>query len=149
MRGSTQDPLLIDTNLLVYAFRPERPEHPDARAWLVEALHGPRPVGMASSALAGFVRVVTHRRIFGDPAGIDETLDFVRALRGAPSALAIEPGDGYPALFDGLCRSLALGGDEIPDAHLAALAMEHGAELATHDRGFDRFPGLRLVDPLV
>lgn len=148
MRGSSQDPLLIDTNLLVYAFRPERPEHPLTRDWLVELMRGPRPIALTSSALAGFVRVVTHRRIFGDPAGAVESLDFVRALREAPPAIAVEPGDRYPALFDGLCRSLDLQGDETPDAHLAALAMEHGAELATHDRGFDRFPGLRVLDPL-
>ena len=140
--------LLVDANLLVYAFRPERPEHDAARAWLTARLDGPRPLGLASSALAGFVRVVTHPRIFADPAGIDESLSFLRVLRRAPSALPIEPGAGYPALFDGLCRMLDLFGNAIPDAHLAALAIEHDAELATHDRGFDRFPGLRVVDPL-
>jgi toxin-antitoxin system PIN domain toxin len=141
-------PLLLDTNLLVYAFRPERPEHRVTRAWLLGLIGESRTIGLASSALVGFVRIVTHRRVFGDPAGIDETLDFVRALRAAPNAQALEPGRGHPELFERLCRSLALSGDDIPDAHLAALAIEHGAELATHDRGFGRFSGLRTLDPL-
>jgi toxin-antitoxin system PIN domain toxin len=148
LTAARPEPVLIDTNLLVYAFRPERPEHRATRAWLLELTRGSRPIGLASSALAGFVRVVTHRRIFGDPAGIDEAFGFVRALRAAPNAQPLEAGDGYPRLFERLCRSLDLSGDEIPDAHLAALAIEHAAALATHDHGFDRFPGLRVVDPL-
>ncbi|KAA0268104.1 MAG: PIN domain-containing protein [Acidobacteria bacterium] len=148
MTAPRDQPLLVDTNLLVYAFRPERPEHAATRAWLAEALRGPRPTALTSSALAAFVRIVTHRRIFGDPAGIDEALGFIAVLRGAPAVRAIEPGDGYPSLFDRICSSLHLRGDEIPDAHLAALAIEHDADLATHDRGFERFPGLRVVDPL-
>jgi toxin-antitoxin system PIN domain toxin len=148
LRARRARAVLVDTNLLVYAFRPEQPEHPVTRAWLTGLLNGSERVGLTSSALTGFVRVVTHRRIFGDPAGIDEALGFVSTLRAAPSSTAIEPGTTYPDLFDGLCRSLDLHDDEIPDAHLAALAIEHEAVLATHDRGFGRFSGLRTLDPL-
>jgi toxin-antitoxin system PIN domain toxin len=148
LRGGREDPVLVDTNLLAYAFRPEQPEHRVARAWLTGLLNGSGRIGLTSSALTGFVRVVTHRRVFGDPAGIAEALSFVSTLRASPSSTEIEAGAAYPDLFDGLCRSLDLHGDEIPDAHLAALAIEQDVVLATHDRGFDRFPGLRTLDPL-
>ena len=111
-------------------------------------LSGSERIGLTSSTLAGFVRIVTHRRVFGDPAGIDEALSFVSTLRASPNSSEIEAGATYPDLFDGLCRSLSLHGDEIPDAHLAAIAIEHDAVLATHDRGFSRFSGLRTLDPL-
>ena len=148
MRARRTQPILVDTNLLVYAFRPEQPEHRVARAWLAGLLSGSERIGLTSSTLAGFVRIVTHRRVFGDPAGIDEALSFVSTLRASPNSSEIEAGATYPDLFDGLCRSLSLHGDEIPDAHLAALAIEHDAVLATHDRGFSRFSGLRTLDPL-
>jgi toxin-antitoxin system PIN domain toxin len=148
LRARREGPVLVDTNLLVYAFRPEQPEHRVARSWLAGLLGGSERIGLTSSTLAGFARIVTHRRIFGDPAGIDEALSFVSTLRASPNSSEIEPGAAYPGLFDGLCRSLSLRGDDIPDAHLAAIAIEHDAVLATHDRGFGRFSGLRTLDPL-
>jgi toxin-antitoxin system PIN domain toxin len=148
LSGQRTQPFLVDTNLLVYAFRPEQPEHRVARSWLAGLLGGSERIGLTSSTLAGFVRIVTHRRVFRDPAGIDEALGFVSTLRAAPSSSELEPGATYPDIFDGLCRSLSLRGDDIPDAHLAAIAIEHDAVLATHDRGFGRFSGLRTLDPL-
>jgi toxin-antitoxin system PIN domain toxin len=139
---------LLDTNVLIYAFSVQRPEHRETRDWL-ESLAGlPGGLALASSAVTGFLRIVTNRRIFDDPATIGESLDFVDGLRVTPGARSIEPGAEHSDLFAGLCRSLDLRGDDVPDAHLAALAIEHGAVLATHDRGFDRFPGLRTFDPL-
>ena len=140
--------ILLDTNLMVFAFRPELPEHERTRRWMGEALAGSEELALTSLAATGFLRIVTNRRIFGDPAGTRESLGFLRELRRSPTVRSIEPAKRHRHLFEGLCTSLDLQGDDIPDAHLAALAIEHDAGLATHDRGFDRFPGLRTFDPL-
>jgi uncharacterized protein len=138
---------LIDTNLLIYAFRPDRPEHDAARSWLLEQLTNGR-VALTRSAVLGFLRVVTHPRVFEHPSSIGEALDFVSAMEDEPGCDSIEPGGGHQSLFEGFCRTLGLQGNEIPDAHLAAVAVEHGSVLATHDRGFECFAGLRTFDPL-
>lgn len=146
--NSTDRVVLPDVNLLVYAFRSDTAQHAPAREWLDSGLGGPSPVGLCSAALTGFVRVVTHPRIFAAPSTVETALEFVDALRSSPVALPAEAGRGYPRIFEELCRVTGAAGNQIPDVHLAAIAIEHGAELASHDRGFTRFPGLRHSDPL-
>lgn len=140
--------LLPDANLLVYAFREDCPEHRAAHDWLMAALDGPAPIALTSAALVGFVRVVTHPQVFRPPSAVDLALEFVAALWASPTALPVEPGARHPELFAELCRLTNAAGNDVPDAHLAAMAIESGAELASHDRGFGRFPGLRFTDPL-
>lgn len=140
---------LPDTNILVYAFREDRAEHEASRRWLSRALDGPAPLALTSVALSGFVRVVTHPQVFSPPSSVDAALDFVDALWDSDLAHAVEPGPRYRATFAELCRITRAAGNDVPDAHLAAIAIESGAELISHDRGFVRFPGLRWVDPLV
>lgn len=139
---------LPDTNILVYAFRDDRPEHQAAHDWLSGVLDGPAPVALTSAALSGFVRIVTHPSIFSPPSRIDRALDFVDALLEADVTLPVEPGTSYPRMFTDLCLVTHAAGNAVPDVHIAALAIESGAELASHDRGFARFPGLRWVDPI-
>jgi len=140
--------LLVDTNLLIYAFRPESPEHPVARDWLTRILIQGGRLLLTSAALVSFARLATSSRIVRRPVGVDEVLAFIDSLRSGPGTERAEPGPGYAEIFARICSEGELRGNDIPDAHLAALAIEHGVELATHDRGFDRFPGLRVVDPL-
>ena len=140
--------LLPDTNLLVYAFREDCVEHAAAREWLAGLLHGPSTVALTSASLTGFVRVVTHPRVLRPPADVATALEFVEVLWASPSTLQVEPGPRYPDLFAELCGLTNASGNDVPDVHLAAVAIEAGAGLATHDRGFARFPGLRVTDPL-
>lgn len=139
---------LPDVNLLVYALRADRPEHERARDWLLGALAGPAPLAICSSVTIGFARIVTHPGIFGPPATIEATLAFLAEIHTAPATLPLEPGPEHPALFAEICRISGAVGNAIPDAHLAALAIESGAEIASHDRGFARYPGVRVFDPL-
>lgn len=148
MRRSREAGLLVDTNLLIYAFRPESPEHPAARDWLTGLLIRGERLLLTSAALVSFARLLTSPRIVRRPVGVDQVLAFIDSLRSEPGTQQAEPGPGYPEIFARICTEGGLQGNDIPDAHLAAVAIEHGAVLATHDRGFGRFDELRTLDPL-
>jgi hypothetical protein len=137
----------VDVNVLVDAHRPEALHHDDVRAWLDGARRGPEPLAVASQVAAGFLRVVTHPRVFRDPTPPTTALEFVGALLASPAVVMIEAGERHWELFTGLCASLHLRGNDIPDAFLAAIALEQGAVWVTSDRGFMRFPGLRVEHP--
>jgi toxin-antitoxin system PIN domain toxin len=138
----------VDVNVLVFAHRLEAPNHDRYRAWLDEARSGEEPLGLAEPVLAGFLRVVTHPRIFREPTPLDIALDFVEGLLRSPTATRVVPGERHWSLFTELCRRVAATGNLVPDAYLAALAVELGATWVTADRGFARFPGLRWRHPL-
>ena len=136
-----------DVNILVYAFRADTDAHPACHAWLQRALVEER-VGLADTILSGFVRIVTHPRIFATPAPPRSAVDFVRHISEAPGATWISQG---PAAWNRFARIAetdhGIRGNVVPDAHIAALCLANGATLATRDRGFARFEGLRTVDP--
>jgi toxin-antitoxin system PIN domain toxin len=138
----------VDVNVLVYAHRPESPEHERHRAWLDRARSGPERLGLPDVAASGFVRVVTHPRIFREPTPIDVALAFVDALRESPATVSLQPGDRHWAIFSDLCRRVGAAGNLVPDAYLAALAVENGATFVTADRGFTRFPDVEVAHPL-
>ncbi|MGH3326729.1 MAG: type II toxin-antitoxin system VapC family toxin [Streptomycetales bacterium] len=138
----------VDVNVLVYAHREESPSHRDYLAWLNEARVGPEPLGVADLVLSGFLRVVTHPRVFREPTPLSAAVTFVSALRTSPAVVPLAPGVRHWSLFVDLCRRGRATGNLVPDAFLAALAVEHGATLCTADRGFGRFPHLRWEDPL-
>ena len=137
----------VDVNILVYAHRPESPGHHEVRAWLETQRRGREPLGIPGVVESGFLRVVTHPRIFKEPTPLTTAMDFLEAVRGSPAVTSVEPGGRHWEIFSGLCRSLGLRGNDIPDAYLAALAMEHGCTWVTADRGFTRFPDLRVEHP--
>lgn len=138
----------VDVNVLVYAHRAESPDHEAMLAWLDDARTGAEPLGLTSAVLSGFVRVVTHPRIFREPTPLPVALDLLDALRSSPAAITVEPGERHWELFVGLCRTVGARGNLVPDAYLAALAVEQGATWISADRGFSRFPGLRWQHPL-
>jgi len=105
------------------------------------------PIGIADPVVSGFLRVVTHPRIFLTPTPLDAAIAFVEALRAEPHAVVLAPGRRHWDIFTRLCREAGARGNLVPDAYLAALAIEHGAEFVTADRHFARFPGLRLRHP--
>jgi uncharacterized protein len=140
--------LLADVNVLVYAHRPESRQHEEYRAWLSAGLSGPEPFGVSELVLSGFLRIVTHHRVYIEPTPTDVALAFCAAVLDAPASVPVRPGPRHWSLFAGLCSAVGAKGNVIPDAFHAALAIEHGATWMTTDRGFARFPGLRWAVPL-
>jgi uncharacterized protein len=104
--------------------------------------------GMTDLVLSGFLRVVTHPRVFRDPTPLDTALAFVSEVRDHPNCVSISPGERHWGIFTRLCRTAGVRGSLVPDAYLAALAIESGAEWVTADRDYARFPGLRWRHPL-
>jgi toxin-antitoxin system PIN domain toxin len=96
-----------------------------------------------------FVRLTTNRRIFTVPASLDDAFAYLRALRAHPNHVDVAPGPRHLEVLERLCREADAVGDLLPDAHLAALAIDHGAELVSFDRDVARFPGLRWLRPSV
>lgn len=140
--------ILPDVNVLVYAHRAERPEHDEMRAWLEDAINGPQPYGLADIVLSGFLRVVTHPRVFDVPTPLATALAFATELRARSNRVDVTPGARHWSIFAELCQRSDARGNRVPDAYLAALAIESGSEWITTDRGFARFPGLRWRQPL-
>ena len=139
--------LLADVNVFVYAHRPDSPRHDQMRDWLAQVLAGDEPFGVSEAVLASFVRIVTHHRVFRDPTPPEVALEFCAAVLAAPATVPVRPGARHWALFDQLCRTVGARGNIVPDAFLAALAIEQGATWMTTDPGFARFPGLRWQLP--
>lgn len=137
----------VDVNVLIDAHRIDQPSHDVVRSWLDTARRGREPLGIPGIAASGFLRIVTHPRIFREPTPMPVALDFVDRLLGSPAAEVIVPGDRHLSIFTSYCRDLALKGNDVPDAYLAALAVEQGATFVTGDRGFHRFPDLRVTQP--
>ena len=140
--------ILLDVNVLVHAFHEGAPDHPRYRAWLEGVVASPEPFAVSELVLSGFVRVATHPGIFDPPATTVEALDFASALRGQPNAVVVSPGARHWDLFVSLCTRAGAKGNMVPDAYLAALAIESGSEWITTDHDFSRFSALRWRHPL-
>jgi toxin-antitoxin system PIN domain toxin len=139
--------LCVDVNVLVDAFRPDAPDHESVRAWLDAARRGPERVIVLPEVASSFVRIVTNRRIWRLPSPATDALAFVDALGRSPSVDLRHAGPRQWELMAGLMTDLGLSGDDVPDAYLAAAAIELGCTFVTSDRGFARFPQLRVLRP--
>ncbi len=139
---------LLDLNVLIYALDESSPRHESARAWLDEALSGSETVAFAWSVLVGFVRLSTRAVIFARPLTVDEAFDVVDGWLDQPCAVVVHPGVRHSGLLRELLSVAGTAGNLTSDAHLAALALEHGAELCSTDADFGRFAGVRWVNPL-
>ena len=137
-----------DVNVLVNAFREDAVHHEPCRRWLVEAMSGRDRVGLSELVLSGVLRVLTHPRVFHPPTPGEAAVAFVDALLAQPGSLALRPGDGHWRIFRGMAATLQLTGNRLPDAYHAALAIEHGCEWVTLDRGFAIYRGLRCLNLL-
>lgn len=139
---------LPDVNLLLYAYDDQSPRHERAKAWLEETLAGPETVAFAWAVLLAFLRISTHPRIFERPLAPEAALDLVDAWLAQPAATIAHPTPGHARVLRDLLLTAGTAGNLVPDAHLAALAVEHGAELCSSDADFSRFAGVHWVDPL-
>lgn len=139
--------ILMDVNVLVYAHREDAQDHVRWRQWLEDVLHGDEGFGVSDLVLSGFVRVVTHPRVFQRPTSTELALNFADVIREADNAIIIQPGVRHWDIFRQLCRDANARGNLVPDAWHAALAIESGSEWLTTDRDYARFPGLRWRHP--
>ena len=139
---------LLDVNILVHAHREDSERHREMKEWLETALDQPEGVAVSELVLSGCLRVITHPKVFRQPTPLAVALDFVDSFRNLASVRIIAAGEDHWEIFTGLCRKAEARGNLVPDAYHAALAMETGCEWVTLDRGFARFPGLRVVHPL-
>lgn len=137
--------MLIDVNVIVYAARQEFGQHELARSWLQEALVGAEPVAVLDEVLCSVVRVLTNHRILESPLTGEQALAVCAAVRGGPAAITPKPTADRWGRFARLTAELGLRANCIPDAFLAATALDLGASVTTFDRGFRRFPGLQVA----
>jgi toxin-antitoxin system PIN domain toxin len=142
--------ILVDTNLLVYATFVDTPEHDDTREWLEERFaEGEGTVALCWPVVYAFVRLITSSRVFGEHAvPVKQGWSVAATYIEQPAARLVTAGVGHRAIAAELAETPGLRSDDVPDIEIAALAIEHGLALATHDHGFRRFAGLRVVDPL-
>ena len=140
--------ILADVNVLVYAHRKDSERHAEYRQWVEGLLAGNAAFGVSDHILSGFIRIVTHPRIFDPPSPYAQALGFAEVLREHPAATPVRPGPRHWEIFRGLCRTTGATGNLVADAWLAALAIESGCEWVTTDRDFARFPGLQWRHPL-
>ncbi len=139
--------ILVDANVLLYAYHPRSPQHAACRAWLEKAFSAPMPVGLPWLSVWAFLRIGTNPRAFERPMTMKEARGIVAAWLDLDVVRQVEPGERYWEILSGLLVTAQVSGPLVTDAALAALALENGASLCTTDRDFARFPGIRTIDP--
>ena len=141
--------ILVDANLLLYAYHPRADQHEKSRAWLEAVLSGPELVRFAWLTLWAFLRIATNPRVFDRPLSTSEAEAAISSWLAQPAAGILEPGERHWDILCGLVRDGQTAGALVMDAVLAAIAIEHGATVCTTDRDFSRFSGLKWTNPLV
>jgi uncharacterized protein len=139
--------IVPDVNLLIHAYNSESRVHQAARAWWEGLLNGTQPVGLSWATVLGFIRLATHRQILASPLTVSVACAHVRTWLARPCVAILHPGNRHADVLFGLLEHLGSAGNLTTDAHLAALCIEHQAELHSTDADFGRFPGLRWKNP--
>ena len=140
--------ILVDANLLLYAYLSQSEHHRAARQWIEATFSGTRPVRLAWVTILAFLRVSTHARLSGQPLAMRDAARVVGEWLDRPSLGVLSPGERHWSILSGLLAEAQVRGALTTDAHLAALAIEYGATLCTCDKDFTRFRGLNLLNPL-
>lgn len=136
---------LCDVNILVYAHREDTPQHEFYRNWLTDELQSSTGIYVCETILSSFIRVVTHPKIFRQQTPLPVALAFASAIRNSDNAIGIMPGGSHWPIFLRLAEKTGARGNSVPDAYLAALAIEAGATWVTADKGFSAYePELTL-----
>lgn len=140
--------ILPDVNILVYAHREDAHQHEFYLAWLQDVVNGHEAFGLSDLVLSGFIRVVTHPKIFKTPSTVETAIEFANQLRQVPHCVPVNPGPRHWSIFAALCHEHNAKGNIVADTFFAALAIESGSEWITTDRDFSRFKGLKWRHPL-
>jgi toxin-antitoxin system PIN domain toxin len=140
--------ILVDANLLIYAVNQDAPLNRKAKPWLESVLSGKETVGFPWNVLLAFLRLTTRPGLFRRTLSMDTAFDLVASWLNQAPATIVHPGPRHLSFLHALLQPLGTGGNLTSDAHLAALAIEHGAELCSSDTDFARFPGLMWRNPL-
>ena len=140
--------IVPDLNLLVYAHTSSAALHEPARRWWEDVVNGTERVGVPWLVAAGFVRLLTHPSVLDTPAAPGHAVDLIAEWFRSPSVTPLNPGTQHLAIFRNMLDAAGVGGNLVTDAHIAALAIEHQAEVHSNDSDFARFPGLRWRNPL-
>lgn len=140
--------IVPDLNLLVHAHSTGAPLHEPARRWWEDLVNGTERVGVPWLVAAGFVRLLTHPSVLSTPAAPEHAVDLMAQWFRSPSVTPLNPGTQHIAIFRRVLAAADVGGNLVTDAHIAALAIEHQAEVHSNDSDFARFPGLRWRNPL-
>lgn len=140
--------ILIDANLLLYAYNPSSEHHPAARDWLEAVISREQRIGLSWIVVLAFLRLATTPRIFPEPLTMSEAISIVSSWLARPNVVLLYPTERHWEVLSSLLAVTRTRGRDVTDAHLAALSMEHGATFCTSDRDFARFPGLETLDPL-
>ena len=138
---------VVDTNVLLYAADSESPFHSRSRRWLNAQLSGSGTVGFSWVALLGFARIATNPRIMRTAATSDEAFDVIDAWLAQPGALILVPTPSHGSVIRQLLRTTGAAANLVNDAHLAALALEYHASVCSYDSDFERFDGIRRIEP--
>ncbi len=139
---------LFDVNILIYAHREDSTNHSRVLNFIEKGVEENKSFGFSNLALNGFLRVVTHPKVFNPPSEIETALSFIESIIKYTNGVEITPGPRHWGIFTNLCRKSGAKGNLIPDAYFAAIAMEYGCTWVTPDRDFSRFTGLELLNPL-
>ena len=140
--------MLMDVNVLVYAHREDVRDHRAYRDWLESVINTNVAYGYSDLVLSGFIRVVTHPKVFETPSSLEVAIAFAQQLRTMEHAVCLSPGSSHWDLFLRCAQSISAQGNDIADAYHAALALEWDCDWVTTDKGFRRFKGLRVRHPL-
>ncbi len=140
--------MLLDANLLLYAVHRGTPQHKRAADWLTEQLNGSKRVGLPWQSLAAFLRISTHPRAFQQPLAPATAWELITDWLAAPVAWIPQPGPEHARILGALVTTYEISGNLVPDAQLAALAIEHGVPVYSTDTDFARFRELHWIDPL-
>lgn len=140
--------MILDVNVLLYAIDSGSPQHNACRSWLETALNGSGRVGFPWPTMLGFLRIATHPRVMENPLTTGEAWAYLDDWLAAPVAWTPQPMTRHSDVLREMTVSQSLGGNLIPDAHLAALAQEHGVPLVSCDTDFARFAGITWINPL-
>jgi len=141
--------IVVDVNVLIYAIDEDSSRHEEAKAWLEKLLSGKEVIGLAWIVVLGFLRLTTRTGIAPNPLSIEEALEVVREWLDHPAVSILQPGPQHAHILRTLLLKTGAGGNLTTDAHLAALAIEHGAQLCSFDHDFGRFPGLTWSKPQI
>ena len=140
--------ILPDVSVLVHAYNSGSILHKAASAWWEQTLNLPRPIGLPWVSILGFTRIMTRRGILPNPMPPKDAVHRVRSWLAVPGVQILTPGEAHAEIFFRLIEHVGTAGNLTTDAHLAALAIEYQAEVASTDTDFARFPGLRWFNPV-